>query len=885
VVGAGGGVAAGQVAVGGDVHGDVIVTVDPKRLWRDIGTPMPPAELEQATRAFLTHVIDRYQYLDFKGMGVSDRVALRLALVEMYVPLKARIELPEGETWSRALRIAGRQATAEEADAIGRRLGKPQPVVDLLREHAGVIVLGDPGAGKTTFLKYVALRLAAGGGDELGLGTRLPVLVPLSAYANALEGGDVPLGEFIAEHYRVRGVELPIGQMLQAAIGVGAAVLLLDGLDEVRDTGRRRVVVDRVVDFFTVHGRRGNKFLLTSRIVGYRDVRPAVKGLAECTLVDFEDEDIAEFIDKWTAAIERAARGQTAVAAQEAAEQREALLEAVQRNPGVRGLAANPLLLTILALMKRQGISLPERRVELYQKYVEALLRHWNLARGLGRPASRELDVTETVKVLAPLALWMHETSPGVGLVKREALRRELARICAERQVPEPEAAASRMLADARDHAGLLLERGPGEYGFIHLTFQEYLAAAGIAQKGQQGIVPIVDALAEHVGDPTWREVSLLTIGYLGIVQQRDEAASAVVQALIAHAPGEAGLAVALCGEAVADCSPGGVTASCRSVVVQALHRTMRDEGPVKAPVRAAAGTALGRLGDPRFRADAWWLPDEPLLGFVEVEEGPFWMGSDSARDREAGEEETPQHFVRLPTFYIGRYPATVAQFKAFLEDSGHVLRVPGSASVPANHPVVRVTWDDALAYCQWLTGKLRAWPQTPEPLATLLRDRGAGGHGWRLTLPSEAEWEKAARGPTREAGADRGDRRLYPWGDEPDPDRANYNVTIGTTSPVGSFPKGRSPYTVEDLAGNVWEWTRTAWGRVYDELQFRYPYKPSDGREDVAASNMPRVLRGGSFNYSARIVRCAARLRLYPIGANDAIGFRVAVSPFASDL
>ena len=101
----------------------------------------------------------------------------------------------------------------------------------------------------------------------------------------------------------------------------------------------------------------------------------------------------------------------------------------MRANPSVRRLAANPLLLTILALMKRQGVTLPERRVELYEQYVRTLLSSWNRARGLGRPPARDLDVVQTVRVLAPLALWMHETSPGVGLVKRGEMRRKLGQI------------------------------------------------------------------------------------------------------------------------------------------------------------------------------------------------------------------------------------------------------------------------------------------------------------------------------------------------------------------------------------------------------------------------------------------------------------------------
>ena len=129
------------------------------------------------------------------------------------------------------------------------------------------------------------------------------------------------------------------------------------------------------------------------------------------------------FGGKWTGAIERAARGDTAFSKEEARRQRDDLLRATQTNPGVRGLASNPLLLTILALMLRQGVSLPNRRVELYHRYADTLLRTWNLARGLGRAPARELDVVETMKVLAPLALWMVLTLTRITLAPPVARR------------------------------------------------------------------------------------------------------------------------------------------------------------------------------------------------------------------------------------------------------------------------------------------------------------------------------------------------------------------------------------------------------------------------------------------------------------------------------
>ena len=161
----------------------------------------------------------------------------------------------------------------------------------------------------------------------------------------------------------------------------------------------------------------------------------------------------------------------------------------------------------------------------------------------------------------------------------------------------------------------------------------------------------MVGILASHIAEPTWHEVSALAIAHLAIVQQRDEAASAVVDTLLANAPGEPGQAVVLAGEAVADMAPGGVTAATRDAAEKALLATMADDHRVRSQLRASAGTALGRLGDPRFNEQAWFLPaagaggsPEPLLGFVEVPAGDFWMGSNKSRaaDWESGGKSPP---------------------------------------------------------------------------------------------------------------------------------------------------------------------------------------------------------------------------------------------------
>ncbi|MCP4540117.1 MAG: SUMF1/EgtB/PvdO family nonheme iron enzyme [Chloroflexi bacterium] len=867
---------AGGAAVGGDVHGDIVI-VDPDLLWRDIRRRPPPEELRRATRSYLTYLVDRYRYLDFKGMGVSDRVPLRLPLVEMYVSLKARIEMPMGETWARQLRLAGRKVSDEEQSAIGERLSDPQPVLDLLQKNDGLIILGDPGSGKTTFLKYLALRLATGVDGGLGLKrVRLPVLIPLSAYANAMAERNVRLDDFVARYLHDLGTDLPVGAMLEEALKQGGALVLLDGLDEVKDPGLRRTVVEQVVHFYTFHRPAGNRFVLTSRIIGYREVRPVAEGLAECTLVDFGDQEVEVFVEKWTSAIERAARGDTPVAAREAERERQELSRAVRHNAGVRGLAANPLLLTILALMKRQGITLPERRVELYDQYVRTLLSSWNRARGLGRPPARDLDVVETLRILAPLALWMHEVSPGVGLVKQGDLRRKLVQIYQERGEKDPERSVLQFLDDVRGHAALLLERGAGQYGFIHLTFEEYLAAVGITRLGQRDIQPIVDILASRIGQAAWREVSLLTIGHLGVVQQWEEVSSDVIRALLEcePEPGEPGQAALLAGEAVADAWPGGVTAECKQAVVHALVGTLEREA-VEPILRAAAGRILSRLGDPRPGVGVDPSTGLPDIVWCDVPAGSFLMGS-TDDDEMAFDREKPQYLNETITqdYRISRYPLTNAQYAIFVAAGGYRERhywteagweqkeqagwaEPDDYREPynlSNHPVVGVSWYEATAFCRWLTEQLQ-------------RD-GQLKAGEAVTLPTEPQWEKAARGV---------DGRRYPWGNNPDPNRANYDETrIETTSAVGCFPGGVSFCGVEDLSGNVREWCQTKWEGDYGDYQ----------NDNDPEGGHSRVLRGGSFLSYNWYVRCAYRRSRSPDDQdNPFLGFRlVVVSPLPPD-
>lgn len=269
----------------------------------------------------------------------------------------------------------------------------------------------------------------------------------------------------------------------------------------------------------------------------------------------------------------------------------------------------------------------------------------------------------------------------------------------------------------------------------------------------------------------------------------------------------------------------------------------------------SAAGVSSASSVD--FLEQNFYLPNDSMLGFVEVSAGVFQMGSNPLIDPMAFENERwsearRQGAVDLPAFYISRYEVTVAQYSAFVDATGYRAD-PMSMQAASNHPVSHVSWTDALAYARWLELQLKDSAHTPIAIRELLQG------GWRLTLPDEAQWEKAARGT---------DGRIYPWGNQARKDRANYAGT--TTMAVGSFNCPECAYGLSDMSGNVWEWTRSP----YQPL----PFDPSDDRENLSEDAL-WVMRGGAFSDAENNVRSAVRGAADPGARRPFIGFRLAIS------
>ena len=246
----------------------------------------------------------------------------------------------------------------------------------------------------------------------------------------------------------------------------------------------------------------------------------------------------------------------------------------------------------------------------------------------------------------------------------------------------------------------------------------------------------------------------------------------------------------------------------------------------------------------------------EHLPQFIRIPAGTFRMGTPSDElgqlakryggTRESYAEEAPQHDVTLETFEIAAVPVTNALYATWLATNDVRPPIVWHGRQPPeamlNLPVVDVTWNEATQFCQWLSAEV----------------------GMNLRLPTEAEWEYAARGI---------DGRVYPWGNEFDATLANVaEAQRGGLTPVGAYAEGASPFGVLDMAGNVWEWTAS--------LQKSYPYIANDGRESstpVEGLDRRRIMRGGCWANPAHFARVACRFRLPPDRSTHLLGFRLA--------
>ncbi len=813
------------------------------------GPPViPPAYIEWLTE----------QCADITPFGMAPTQGKSVCLQQVYVPpLTSRRFDDEQQAEAIAGNVGGktrkRGQTKEPvpgADDDVETSAKPQLLLKLLGERS-LYVAGDPGTGKSTFCRWVAWLAATGevpafevtAGDEYQerlpdtLRGRLPVLVRLREFR-----------EFLPTQ---PGRRLLTADQLQAALqrwldqarpgGLcwsdvaphltsGSLLLILDGVDELPLTegegttawSPRESLLTGVIAAATAWLKHNNRVLITSRPYGLTpdQVRQLERvGLAEARLDPLSDSLQDLLAARWFVALPKSSVDGREVAA--------GMLDQVRRLAGdVKLLVSNPLLLTAVCIIYGEGKQLPQDKHNLYDRIVNTAL-HSRYLRGP--------NVIAPVRArLAAVALGMHTGEPHkparqspVAEVSYEELNQILGAYIGA--TPETESGFRRPV-DAREdllsHSGLLSQREADRASFYHLSFQEFLAAERLVllnpnedklrevfrqRAALSGWRPTLSFLfGSRVAQPGWRAGVDLLEKLLEVIDTQNVA-------------GSLGLALSavdafdiLLSRDLKLQEP--LLARFREVCLAAIAQS------VELKSRVELARMLGRIGDPRVVDDL----SNPAA-WVTVNAGPYFYGDDK------------QPFDIDQSFALSKYPVTNGQFQRFVDAGGYddpsqwnadgwKWRVENNIVEPGywrdpkwnglTQPVIGVSWWEADAFCRWA----------------------------KCRLPTEREWEAAARGPQ---GWD------YPWGDEWREGLCNSSEAgLEVTTPVGIFPRSSAVCGAEEMAGNVWEWCDD-W---YDRQK-----------------HSGRVWRGGSWNFNPRRCRSAFRNGIQPDFRYRVCGFRAA--------
>jgi formylglycine-generating enzyme required for sulfatase activity len=673
------------------------------------------------------------------------------------------------------------------------------PLEAALRKRLALIE-GGPGSGKSTFLRRIAWELVREGGPVLGIERGLPLLLRVAdleghiAEVRASHTPGAPVGEsspYWIPHYlgeRHRGLDV---QFWESQLKESSNILLLDGLDEASNAAHRQAMIGLMEE--------AQRLWPCRMVVTTRPENAAVACFERSVIEELDDAARNTFLDEWCRQFPS-----------DDTEYRSKLGEALRANKELRRLAGNPLMLTALAVVHHNNKQqLPDQRAELYELVVGYLAES---RRHEGRAAPGDC-----LRRLGVVALAMQEWKGGY----RKSLGVGDAAKLLEAELPKPGEAEDFLEAEQKA-SGILTLRGH-QIEFWHRSFQEYLAArtlAGLREQDQ------VERALRLLPQREAREVMQLLAGCMQ-EKHRDQL-DFLFQQLIEHTANQKKLAAkayafGVLGAMLADLRP--TTYALPPASKQQLDEAGRAVLAIFEPsgaqgvglkTRVEAAEALGAAGDPRLHTP--WEKEY----WVYIPGGKFWIGAQKTNprgknyDKEAYADEAVRE-VQVREFWMGRFPVTVQEYARYLDGTGAAPPdewEDWQVDYP-NRPVRWVDWHQASAYCQW-----------------------AGGR-----LPSEEEWEFAARGV---------EGRKYPWGEPvPDETRANFDMKVGEASPGGLFPLGATPEGLLDMAGNVWEWTNSDYGAG------------------------TKVARGASFSSNSRNLRAAYRNSFVPAGRYYAFGFR----------
>ncbi len=719
------------------------------------------------------------------------------------------------------------------------------------------VLLGKPGSGKTTILWKLADDLVAAARKDPA--APIPLLIRLGFW----DQSDQSLFEFVAEQLEEVG---GLGDYLGLLLAQKRAALLLDGLNEL-PVAERRSKYAQVRQFIEAHPKllavvscRKDDYapnydfdLGCDRITilpldAIRIRQFALKYLpeqGEAFFWDLAGKDTRGYYDDFIATVGAPDEDRFWLEPQPPPDLKWTYdgdteneysywpqwIEHRDKTASLMMLACNPYMLSMLLYIYQKQGELPANRGDLFQWFVEVLLEREGILADEQNPL---------VAGLAQVAYAMQsQRAPGnEDNENSEAEEGNALTVLPQTEVRKILDEQSLKLAVS---ASLL---SPGEQvRFTHQLLQEYFAACYLKS---QMTTARSDASAFWPPDrwwqrTNWEEVAIQLAG----LYPKD--CSEVVEWIASANP-----------KVAAQCATRSGAAPLPAATLERLREQWRPrlEGPTsdtELKARVDIGWAMGLL-DLDNRPGVGVVDGLPDIAWVEISDGKFKYGDKS------GYAAKPRKLT-LPDFYISRFPVTQAQFKTFLDDpEGYGNRQRWFEGLTededdrrieepyfkfANHPRDNVTWYQAMAFCRWLS-----WRKgTTHDLDKVTE--------WAVRLPTEFEWEKAARGT---------DGRVYPYEGDYDPAKANTgNTGIGQTSAVGIFPDGASPYGVEEMSGNVWEWCLSSHDNPADKAE------DEDLRTDEA-----RLLRGGSWIGDLDFARAVYRSGLHPGGRVLIAGFRL---------
>ena len=791
---------------------------------------MTPATVPDFPAVYRDWIMAFHSQMDIEHLSRKGE-AITVDLPELYIPLET-VNPFHREELETALKKRNPKGDLPE-DSIEQIETTETPYIDiekLLSREKCLVLRGPAGMGKTTLVKH--LTYAAAHGKSVGdLNQCLPIMILFRDLWRVFEReaaastGIIDFEHLLPKYLEKVPCPLPMNIVL-SYIANDRAMFLFDGLDEAPDH-LRPDLVQLIAGFYLKH--RNNRFVFTGRPHGVDATVTKYFGKYIFDIEPLNARQIQDFISSWFRVVSRQAVGLAGTSAT-------GLISDIRENEPIQIFTQNPLLLTAVCVLYIDGRRLPDQRADLYNRLVDNLV--YRRFHDIRKP---EME-NKVKEFLMKLAYTMHQEHRKTS--EQQQVSDIIKSIFTTNSMENPIAEKYRLdalLDEVEPNCGLLSRTASGEIEFNHLTFQEFLAAKYLYY---------MDLDIEcYLNDPWWEEVILMYAGLMNM--ERKSASNDLVRRVLQAGGTEMPhRLVNLAGKALRDFEPAKRDPAAVNAVRHQLYRVMNSDAPVLA--RFEAGEIVGILGDLRIRGTD---------RFVVVDAGEFIRGS---KKGDGYENECPQKKIFLDAYYIDRFPVTNEEFQPFVAGDGYhnqqywsrdgwKWREKDQIIEPeywhdrkwngSNFPVVGVSWYEAAAFAEWLR------VQTGLP----------------YRLPSEAEWEKAARGTQG---------RVFPWGNAVISDACNSRdiLFLGWSSPVGIFPAGISPFQCLDMAGNVWEWCADWYdGKYYKLDDIRNPQGPDFGGG--------RVLRGGAWTDPVSNCRASQRSVSHPSSRYVSMGFRLARS------